>query len=379
MRRYGKLKNGVRSYTTKRGEKRYRYMIRYEGRLHTKGGFTRQEAAKRALEALRRDLHDGRYVQDTTTTFGAFSEEWVTQADLRESTRAVYRAMLRGDLHEWHDVRLCQINERAVRQWLHTLRTRPAKTESKVLARSTVEKQYRLLKRILAVATAEHLIPANPCHEKMKVEEAELNIPTVADVARIAEAAPKQYRALVLLAGFGGLRWAEAIALRGRNLDTTHGMIQIRGQVVETVGGHVYEAKLLKTSAGRRDVMLPPNVMQALPHRADDELLFTGPDGTSYLRRSNFRRRVWLPALKKAGTRHFRFHDLRHAAVTTLMEHGATQAEAMQQVGHKDSRMMGRYLHARPEYQRTVVDSVGEAFAASLRPAVNDNVVRLRR
>jgi integrase len=125
---------------------------------------------------------------------------------------------------------------------------------------------------------------------------------------------------------------------------------------------------------------LPLNVMWELlllcaDKQAQDVLTSRSGDP---LRRSNFRRRFWLPALRKAKTRAFRFHDLRHAAVTTLMEHGATEAELKAQVGHKDSRMMQRYQHAHPAHQRKVINSVGKAYAEALPATGTDNIVPLR-
>jgi len=43
----------------------------------------------------------------------------------------------------------------------------------------------------------------------------------------------------------------------------------------------------------------------------DDGLVFTSPEGAP-LRRSNFIRRAWRPALRAAGLPMIHFHDLRH-------------------------------------------------------------------
>jgi integrase len=36
---------------------------------------------------------------------------------------------------------------------------------------------------------------------------------------QLADAVPGRYRALILLAGYGGLRWAELVGLRRRHVD----------------------------------------------------------------------------------------------------------------------------------------------------------------
>jgi integrase len=51
-------------------------------------------------------------------------------------------------------------------------------------------------------------------------------------------------------------------------------------------------------------------------------LLFTSPTGTP-LRHSDFRRRVWLPALTKAGLPGIHFHDLRHTGNMLTASAGA--------------------------------------------------------
>jgi integrase len=63
-----------------------------------------------------------------------------------------------------------------------------------------------------------------------------------------------------------------------------------------------------------------------------DGLVFTSPDGRQ-LRQSNFRRRVWAPALADVGLRGVRFHDLRHTGDTLTAGAGANLRELMERMG----------------------------------------------
>ena len=44
-----------------------------------------------------------------------------------------------------------------------------------------------------------------------------------------------------------------------------------------------------------------------------------------------------------------RFHDLRHEAISRLFERGLSVAEVALISGHKDPRMLFRYVQLRPE------------------------------
>jgi integrase len=79
--------------------------------------------------------------------------------------------------------------------------------------------------------------------------------------------------------------------------------------------------------------------------------VFTGADGGLH-RRSNFRPRVWLPALAgdtdvgwspvQPGTH---FHDLRHSHKTWLLEDGVPRVLQRQRLGHKPQDVSDRYSH----------------------------------
>jgi integrase len=79
-------------------------------------------------------------------------------------------------------------------------------------------------------------------------------------------------------------------------------------------------------------------------------------------------RSAWRTLTKKAGLRGFRFHDMRHCAITQLAEGGASDATIMSVAGHVSKRMLERYSHVRMEAKRKAL----EALAASTKRAGYD-------
>jgi integrase len=99
----------------------------------------------------------------------------------------------------------------------------------------------------------------------------------------------------------------------------------------------------------------------------DDGLVFVGPNGAQ-LRRSNFRRRVWLPALAKAGLPEIHFHDLRHTGNILTATAGASLRELMARMGHNSTRAALVYLHDTEERQRVIAAAVSDLARQKLGP-----------
>jgi integrase len=76
-------------------------------------------------------------------------------------------------------------------------------------------------------------------------------------------------------------------------------------------------------------------------------------------------RTAWRTLTKKAGLPGFRFHDLRHCAITQLAEGGTSDSTIMVIAGHVSRRMLERYSHVRMEAKRTAM----EALAVSTKAA----------
>lgn len=80
---------------------------------------------------------------------------------------------------------------------------------------------------------------------------------------------------------------------------------------------------------------------------APDELVFATIRGTP-LHESNFNRRVWRPALERAGLAQvgYRFHDLRHTCVSRLVAAGADVKLVQAVAGHASPLItLQRYSH----------------------------------
>jgi integrase len=79
-------------------------------------------------------------------------------------------------------------------------------------------------------------------------------------------------------------------------------------------------------------------------------------------------RTAWRTLTKNAGLPGFRFHDLRHCAITQLAENGTSDSTIMAIAGHVSRRMLERYSHVRMEAKRTAM----ETLAVSTRTAGYD-------
>jgi integrase len=176
--------------------------------------------------------------------------------------------------------------------------------------------------------------------------------------ALVRAAESEQDAALFLTAAFTGLRLGELIALRWRDIDFAGSLVRVRSSW--SVGA------LTTPKSGKvRSVPLAPEVAQALAKLSqrelfagEDDLVFAGAIG-SYLDDSALRRR-YKRALKRAGLRQLRFHDLRHTFGTRMIAK-ADIRRVQEWMGHADIQTTMRYLHYAPREEDARL--VAEAFA----------------
>ena len=368
---FGPLVRGVGWYVLPSGDKRWRVVYRKGRKQRSKGGFLTEGAADhwRSHNAVKVDT--GKWVDSTNARedFGPYVTDWFRDASdgvgrdepLKPKTQQLYDSLLKNHILPYFKAtQFRDFDRQAIKDWLAVLRKKPAKTKTGRLSRSTVAKAYRLLHQILDEAVEDGKLIANPCN----IKKAE------------------------------GLRWGEAIALERHHIDLEAGTIKVRQQVVELNGQPPTCVRYLKTEAGWRTVNMTGATKAALcihlaQHVDDspDAPLFparTRNGKTSYLRESNWRRSVWLPAVGALGYVGLHFHDLRHIALTLAGRAGATLAELMALAGHANEKAAMRYQHSDDASQRvlaakrTAQFSIPSGQATGTDDATASNVVPFR-
>jgi integrase len=318
--------------------------------------FTTKRAARQWLSTVQADLIRGKWLPPENNTGPAvpaikaltlarYAEGWLAHRDLKPRTREHYRKLL--DAHitpsKLGRLPLKSVTADDVRGWYaHLDRDTP-----------TLRAHcYGLLRTILGTAVTDGKLAANPCvirgagsaKRAITIRPASLD-----ELAKLTDAMPDRYQAMVLLASWCALRFGELTELRRHDVDLEDGVIRVRRGVVRTTDG--YKVGAPKSTAGSRDVNVPPHLLPALRTHLVDH---TEPDGGSllfpaahggHLAPATFNRHYYQ-AREAAGRPDLRFHDLRHTGAVLAASTGATLAELMARLGHSTPAAALRYQHA---------------------------------
>lgn len=333
-------------------------------------GPSRREA-ERALTARKREVDTGTWREPSSETLATYAERWLAYRDPGRVSHGM-RTRLSPATYEGYRLSIRRhVLPRIGRRALSSLRTEDvdrliAELEADGKAPGTVRNVVVPLRKMLADAVRQGLILVNPA--------ARADLPPAQDFAgkEISAGHANAIRqALVGLAPMDplrrepdlffvslfdvalgtGLRLGELRALRWSDVDRERRLIRVERAYSRQV------LKRPKTDSGVRSVPLFPSVDAALRELAaravergryaPDELVFGSMRGTP-LQPSNFRQRVWAPALDRAGLcdAGYRFHDLRHTCVSRLVAAGADVKLVQAVAGHANPLItLKRYSH----------------------------------
>jgi integrase len=155
---------------------------------------------------------------------------------------------------------------------------------------------------------------------------------------------------IVKLALYTGMRAGEIVNLR-------RGQVHLKKRVVhlpKTKNGEARNVPLTKAAA---EVM--EQAMENPIRPLDSDLVFFGEPGKDSKRRPYVWEKTWNEMVKREGFEDLHFHDLRHEAISRLVEAGLSDQKVAAISGHKTMQMLKRYTHLRAEDLVAELDAVG--------------------
>lgn len=143
---------------------------------------------------------------------------------------------------------------------------------------------------------------------------------------------------MVRLALHTGMRAGEITSLTRDQIDLRRRVIRL----TETKNGAARTVPLTKAALEVVEEAL------ANPLKPDDtDLVFWGEPGRDGVRRGYTYSKALRQVLEAAEISNFRFHDLRHEAISRFVEAGLSDQEVAAISGHKSMQMLQRYTHLR--------------------------------
>ena len=356
---------------TASGEARYDVRYRAGGRAVEETFKRRQDAENRVrqveAERLRGPAVDPRRGREK---LAEFADRWlatrlVKGRPLAPMTRQGYLGLLGRNVETTlGQYALAEITPSVIRAWYAGVTVTAGQDQA--------AKSYRLVRAILNTAVDDELIGRNPCRIRGGGAERAEERPMIdaALVFKLADSISAPLRALVILAGFVGLRTGELLGLRRCDIDLDGRRLTVLVQAQQVVGmGRIVTSP--KSDAGQRTVSLPRVALEALEkHLAShgqpgsDGVLFTGPRGEPITR--SLVSREWQAARAMASApAGLRMHDLRHHAATlTARMPGITTKELMARIGHASPRAALIYQHATAERDQEIAAFLDQAIPA---------------
>ena len=235
----------------------------------------------------------------------------------------------------------------------------------------TVQNVIRTLSSMLSHAVEDELMKVNPALRPGKFlpkvsKRRSINPLTREEVAVLLETvkakAPRHY-ALMLCAVRTGVRMGELLALQWGDVD-------YHGRFLEICRNYTHWQITTPKSGESRRVDMSLELTQALKDLYLDRQLDTAAKGWEevpewifcsetggLLHPNNLRDRVFYRALKAAGLRKVRFHDLRHTFASLLLQQGESPVYVKEQMGHSSIQItVDLYGHLIPGGNKQAVD-----------------------
>jgi integrase len=210
----------------------------------------------------------------------------------------------------------------------------------KRISDTTVNRDLEALRSILFWAVDEGLLSTNPLSRVRMTRERKKPrfVLSVAEEELLLQSAAPHLRAIVVAALDTGMRRGEILSQRWEHVDINRQLLSVTHS---------------KTPEGEaREVPLTGRLLEFLrAQRKPEGLVFTFKGQPIHKIKT-----AWMTAIRRAGIRYYRFHDLRHCFNCRLMEAGVLQEVRKALMGHSTGEgAHSTYIHVELPIKRDAI------------------------
>ena len=301
----------------------------------------RKTDAKNYYARVRAQILEGRYEPEKprVVTLGAWLGEYM------ETVTSVSLSQQRGYAKFWTNTLggrpIASIKTAELERIQVSLR------EAGKLAPSTINRHFAFLKHTFNIALRDGLIKENPVKgvHFFKEPKGRTVFLSEADEAKLKESFSPEYWPYVELAIHTGLRQSEQFNLRWENIDMTSRVLTVpvsKSGLTRHVPLNDTALAVLRDLKARQVILSPWVFPSPVDH--------TKPrDGNA------FYKKVFVPAIEKAGLSGVVWHTLRHTFCSRLVQAGVPLTTVQKLAGHKDYSTTLIYAHLSPDHLHEAV------------------------
>lgn len=337
------------------GKITYRVKIRLKGFPDQTASFDRITDAKNWAQLTEAAIREGRHFKTTESkkhTLAKTIERYIKDV-LPTKPKSVYAQTIH--LNWWKeelgDYTLADITSSLISQYKDKLAT-GITARGTQRSPSTVNRYLAALSHVFTIAYKEwEWLNDNPFNRVRKNKEPRGRVRFLSDEEReqlldaCKKSNSKHLYLIVVIALSTGARHMEILGLHWDDIDLSRGIITLH----ETKNG---ERRILPLTGHALQLMKKHSQVRHL----NCSYVFPGKN----LKKPIYIRTPFETALKKAGIKDFKFHDLRHSAASYLVMNGASLAEIAEILGHKTLAMVKRYAHLSESHVSKVVSNMNE-------------------
>ena len=342
---------------SKDGKTSFRVKIRIKGFPDQTATFTKLTMAKDWVARTETKIKDGKYLSEIQARKYTVSEI----IDRYKKTVLVHKKSIQQDWTSqlnWWDNKIGQYTladvTPALISQMRDILTQEPNTKGKIRGNATVNRYLTTLQCVFSKAVVEwELLDVNPFFRVKKLQEPKGRVRYLTKEEREALLAecqnaknPYLYTATIVALSTGA-RKMEVLGLKWEDVDLPNE----RAVLQDTKNGE------------RRSINLIGEVKHLIEilyenRRKSDVYVFPSLDGKKPFDIT----RSWREAIKRAGIKDFRFHDLRHTTASYLAMQGKSSGELAEVLGHKTLQMVKRYAHLSDEHKKTLTADMNKAI-----------------